>query len=390
MYPKEKNIIPPDSDDLHIQAMDTSVTTLLRTLNKRIALREDNEFSQAVLRLVMVLCACIYFLTPYFRSHIDTQTLSTIYFFSGLSLFVCVLLMVSAVMYLASSDSRRVIAIIHDAVFISLALFLGQAYTAPFAVLYLWITVGNGFRYGVHYLFISLFASLIGFACVFFISDYWRNQVLITLTVFAMLIMIPPYVALLLQSLQRANKKIKLQAIHDPLIPIYNRRGFKDAFYKSIRRDDNDEFHHTLLFCDLDGFKKVNDIARHAAGDRMLIEIGRLLKEQVREGDTVARLGGDEFGLLLKSCPLKKGELIASLICESVSQYVLIWDEVELKVGISVGVVGIDQNDQDFNRVLKFADMACYTAKNAGGNQSYVFEEPLSQIDSNIFLPNQS
>jgi len=225
---------------------------------------------------------------------------------------------------------------------------------------------------------------------VFFASDYWRTEVLITMIVFAMLIMIPSYVALLLQSLQRANTKMKLQAIHDPLVPIYNRRGFKDAFYKSIRKDDNDHFYHTLLFCDLDGFKEVNDMARHATGDRMLIEITRLLKEQVREGDAVASLGGDEFGLLLKSCPLKKGITIADAICNKINNYVLEWDEIELKVGISVGVVGVDQNDEDFNRVLKFADMACYTAKNSGGNQIYVFEEPLSELDSNIFLANHS
>lgn len=194
----------------------------------------------------------------------------------------------------------------------------------------------------------------------------------------------------LLQSLQRVNTKIKLQAIHDPLIPIYNRRGFKDIFNKAIRRVDNDQFHHTLFPCDLDGVKKVNDIARHAAGDQMLLKIARILREQVREGDAVARLGGDEFGLLLKSCPLSKGISIAEAICQKISEYVLEWEEFELKVGISVGIVGIDQNNENFDRVLKIADMACYSAKNSDGNKAFVFEEPLSQLDPNIFLLNHS
>lgn len=370
--------------------MSTDISNLLRIAKQRISLREDNEFSQSVFRIAMVLLALSYFLSAYFRSHVESAELHTIYLLIGLSLVTCVLLMLSAILYTASSVSRRLIAICHDAIFISFALLIGESYTAPFAVLYLWITVGNGFRYGVHYLFITLFASLIGFAWVFYISEYWRNQVLTTMTVLAMLILIPPYIALMLQSLQRANKKIKLQAIHDPLIPIYNRRGFKDIFYKSIRRDEDDVFHHTLLFCDLDGFKKINDIARHAAGDKMLIEIGRLLKEQVREGDAVARIGGDEFALLLKSCPLEKGAAIANTICKKISSYVLLWEGLELKVGISVGVVGVDQNDEDFNRVLKFADMACYTAKNTGGNQIYVFDEPLSNLDSNISFADQS
>ncbi len=300
------------------------------------------------------------------------------------------MVIIGTIVSITPSPTRRIIALIHDATGVSLVLFLGEAYTAPFAVLYLWFTVGNGFRYGVQYLFISLFFSLIGFGYVVYMSEYWRNEMIMTITVFAMLIMIPPYVALLLRSLQHANKKIKLQAIHDPLVPVYNRRGFNDAFYKSIYRDENDNFHHTLLYCDLDGFKKVNDIARHATGDQMLIEIAGILKDQVREGDIVARLGGDEFGLLLKGCPLKKGTAIADTICQKIKDYELEWNEIKLKVGISIGVVGISQKDQDFNRVLKFADMACYIAKNSGGNQSYVFEETLSELDSNIFLANHS
>ncbi len=363
---------------------------MLEAINQRIASREDSEFAQAMLRIVMVLFMFGYFLSPYFRSHIDADVLSRILILTGISISMCVLIIVSTIINTAPSIARRISCLFHDVTFISIALLLGKTYTAPFSVVYLLIIVGNGFRYGVRYLFITLFISLVGFVYVVFVSEYWRNEVLITITVFAMMIMIPPYVALLLQSLQRANTKIKLQAIHDPLVPIYNRRGFKDAFYKSIRRDDKDHFHHTFLFCDLDGFKKVNDIARHAAGDRMLIEIGKLLKEQVREEDIVARLGGDEFGLLLQCCPLKKGITIAETICQKISDYVMEWDGTKLKVGISVGIVGVCQNDIDFNQVLKFADMACYTAKNSGGNQTYIFEEPLSNLDSNTLLQNHS
>ena len=60
-------------------------------------------------------------------------------------------------------------------------------------------------------------------------------------------------------------------------------------------------------------------------------------------------------------------------------------DEFELKVGISVGVVGINQNDEDFKRVLKIADMACYSAENSRGNKAFVFEELLSQLDQMYF-----
>ena len=370
--------------------MDNSNTTLIETIKQRIASREDSEFVQAMLRTMMVLFMLGYFLSPYFRIHIETDVLSKIYILNGISIGICVLIIANTIIYTSVSPTRRVVGLFHDAVFVSIALYLGEAYTMPFAVLYLWFTVGNGFRYGLRYLFISFFAALTGFSYVVSVSEYWQSNVPITITIYAMMIMIPPYIALLTQSLHSTNTIVSLQANNDPLIPVYNRRGFKEAFYKSIRRNDDDEFHHTLLFCDLDKFKEVNDVGGHAAGDQMLFNIAKLLKEQVREGDVVARLGGDEFGLLLKSCPLKKEIEIADTICKKINVLVLHWGGAELGVGVSVGVVGINKNDEDFGRVLKFADAACYAAKNSGGNKAHVFEEPLSELDSKIFSTNQS
>lgn len=97
---------------------------------------------------------------------------------------------------------------------------------------------------------------------------------------------------------------------------------------------------------------------------------------------------GDEFGILLKNCPLSKGTSIANTICESITGYEMDWEDEKLSVGISVGVVGIDFHDNDFNRVLRFADMACYMAKNKGGSQVYLFEEPLFELNSSDSLPS--
>ena len=368
--------------------MGAQLNSLVDVAKQRVAMREDSEFPQSVLRLVMVCFMLAYFSTPFFRNHVETNIFEKIYFLNLISIVICLFFIVSTVVDIKQSPTRRRIGVFHDTTFVSIALLLGETYTAPFSVLYLWVTVGNGFRYGVQYLFVSLFSALVGFSLVLYISEYWRDNALISITVFAMLVMIPPYVALLLRSLHHANSQIKIQAIHDPLVPVYNRRGFKDAFDQSIRHNDDESFHHVLFYCDLDGFKQVNDSAKHAAGDRMLIEIAGKLKENVREGDVVARLGGDEFGVLLKNCPLNKGTTIAKSICESIAMYEMDWEEKKLGVGISVGVVGINFKDKDFNRVLRFADMACYMAKNKGGGQVYLFEESLSELKSSVSLPS--
>ena len=366
--------------------MRTQIKSLLEVVKQRIAMREDSEFPQSILRLVMVCFMLAYFTTSYFRNHVEANVVEKIFYLNIISIVICLFFIISSIVDIRQSPTRRRIGIFHDTTFVSIALLLGETYTAPFSVLYLWVTVGNGFRYGVKYLFVSLFSALVGFALVLYISPYWRENALISITVFAMLVMIPPYVALLLRSLHHANSQIKLQAIHDPLVPVYNRRGFKDAFDQSIRQNDNENFHHVLFYCDLDEFKKVNDSAKHAAGDRMLIEVAKKLKENIREGDVVARLGGDEFGILLKNCPLRKGAAIANSICESIVRFEMEWEDKKLSVGISVGVVGVNYQDKDFNRVLRFADMACYMAKNNGGDQVYIFEESLSELKSSVSL----
>jgi len=368
--------------------MSTQLKSLAALLKHRIAMREDSEFPQAVLRLVMVCVMLAYFATPYFRAHVDSSIIEKIYYLNAISIVICLFFIIAPLVYTEQSPTRRRIALLHDTSFISIALLLGQTYTAPFSVLYLWITVGNGFRYGVQYLFASLVSALVGFTLVIYVSDYWRENTLISITVFAMLIMIPPYVALLLRSLHHANTQIKLQAMHDPLVPIYNRRGFSDAFNQSIRQNDNENFHHVLFYCDLDGFKQVNDSAKHAAGDLMLIKVAEKLKENVREGDVVARLGGDEFGILLKNCPLNKGISIANTISQSINKFEMDWEDQKLSVGISIGVVGINVHDKDFNRILRFADMACYMAKNKGGGQVYLFEDPLSELNTSVSIPS--
>ncbi|MEW6583286.1 MAG: EAL domain-containing protein, partial [Actinomycetota bacterium] len=152
------------------------------------------------------------------------------------------------------------------------------------------------------------------------------------------------------------------QAFHDPLTGLANRALFRDrAIHLMTRRDAA----AAVLFCDLDDFKSVNDALGHQAGDDLLIEVARRLRDCVRAGDTVARLGGDEFAVLLEEeISVANVDAVAWRVLEAVSAPVTIAGE-ELAVSCSVGIATLDEAESA-EHLLRNADVAMYAAKAAG------------------------
>ena len=124
---------------------------------------------------------------------------------------------------------------------------------------------------------------------------------------------------------------------------------------------------------DLDRFKAVNDTCGHLAGDNMLREISKLIRDQVRDSDVVARLGGDEFGMLLIRCPLDKARQIADDVCNAVRDYRFVWQDRIFTVGISIGLVEIARETGTLKDLLSAADSACYVAKQQGRGRVHVY-----------------
>lgn len=159
-------------------------------------------------------------------------------------------------------------------------------------------------------------------------------------------------------------------ALHDPLTGLANRRYFNDFLNNEMRRSARHRSTVSLVAVDVDNFKGYNDELGHPAGDRCLVDIGRvLLKFAHRPGDLAARLGGDEFALILGDTGSAETHRIAREIRSAVHDLNLVFGRSR-RVTVSVGVASvIPSRGQTCDYLLREADQALYTAKSAGRNQ---------------------
>jgi len=198
----------------------------------------------------------------------------------------------------------------------------------------------------------------------------------------------------------QAEEQLRHVALHDTLTGLPNRALLVDRLDAALARCARDGHEVAVLYCDLDGFKRVNDTAGHGAGDLVLVETARRLQEVMRQDDTVARVGGDEFVIVLEpwnriGTPEDPEEhhagvdnvrdlalQVALRIIEVVSQPIEITN-VEHLVTASIGIAyakdspGGRSASAAANQVLDDADSAMYLAKGRGKDRFEVFEHGL-------------
>ena len=173
---------------------------------------------------------------------------------------------------------------------------------------------------------------------------------------------------------RRREAQLSYQARHDPLTGLVNRREFEHRLGQSLASAAELHRHHAVLYLDLDRFKEVNDTCGHEAGDAVLREIGGLLQDKLREGDTLARIGGDEFGVLLENCPPDHATRIAESLRHAVEKLDFSWQTRRFELGVSIGVVNVAAQRYTVAEILSAADRSCYRAKAKGRGQIHVFD----------------
>lgn len=173
-------------------------------------------------------------------------------------------------------------------------------------------------------------------------------------------------------------KQVEYMAYHDGLTQLANRSAFSRALQNSLEAAKAGGPAPAVLLLDLDGFKKINDLLGHHAGDDLLKDTARRLLECVGDAGLVARLGGDEFAVVLHDVAHElKAAGIAQRIVESVSQpYWLIGQEC--RVTASIGICAYPQGGTDEESLTKHADTAMYHAKERGKNNFQFYTEAMN------------
>ncbi|MDP9436672.1 MAG: EAL domain-containing protein [Actinomycetota bacterium] len=160
----------------------------------------------------------------------------------------------------------------------------------------------------------------------------------------------------------RSLAESRHQARTDDLTGLANRRLFGEQLDAALAGAERGPEPLSVLLIDLDRFKEVNDSLGHAAGDRLLVEVGRRFSDRLRVSDALARLGGDEFAVLLPGTDLARAEVVAHSLVDALSEPFLIAG-ITLHVDASVGVAAFPEHAVTAEELLRRADVAMYSAK---------------------------
>lgn len=171
------------------------------------------------------------------------------------------------------------------------------------------------------------------------------------------------------------TEKIRQLAYHDSLTNLPNRQQLKECLQEVITHSERNHECFAIFFIDIDNFKQVNDVYGHDAGDDLLKQIAARLKSNVRTTDIVARPGGDEFVIILTAInDLRYIHTIADKIRNALNQPVMLEDHSHMAT-CSIGIARYPIDGTTMTDLIKRADIAMYSAKNAGKNQHQLFQE---------------
>ena len=200
------------------------------------------------------------------------------------------------------------------------------------------------------------------------------------------------YVAIFsdITKMKKSNEKIEYLAHHDPLTNLPNRLLLKARLDQSINHTNNSQEVLALFFIDIDNFKIINDSYGHSIGDKIINLVASRLQKNLRPNDTISRIGGDEFIIVIENVnQVKNVEKIANKILDDFKEPIKL-QEYLFDVTVSMGISLFPNNSLSAEDLIKHADTAMYSAKNAGRNQFQFYKnEMTSEIFEKIIMKKE-
>jgi diguanylate cyclase (GGDEF)-like protein len=192
----------------------------------------------------------------------------------------------------------------------------------------------------------------------------------------------------LVRQLVSAQQELHFLAFHDPLTGLANRALFADRLCHSLQLHRRDLQPVSLLYCDLDSFKTINDTLGHEAGDDILKAAAERLRAVTRPGDTVARMGGDEFAVLVQDGG--DAAAIAARLLDAFAQPTAIGHH-SISLGVSIGIAELSPSAPtiDGAEILRRADAAMYHAKSNGKGSAVFWAETLRPPPEAVHPPQR-
>jgi diguanylate cyclase (GGDEF)-like protein len=164
------------------------------------------------------------------------------------------------------------------------------------------------------------------------------------------------------------HETIYRMTIIDGLTGVHNKRYFVEQLDRELSRAARHGRPLTMLICDIDHFKNVNDEFGHLAGDHVIKEVAQLCKSRIRPDDVIARYGGEEFAMILPETDVAGGRLIAEELRERTEAAAFVFEDEDIAVTVSFGVAQLDPSWSSYDFV-KAADDQLYEAKRTGRNR---------------------
>ena len=181
--------------------------------------------------------------------------------------------------------------------------------------------------------------------------------------------------------LVEAREEMRFKATHDALTCLWDRGAILALLRSELSRSIRERTSVSLLLCDIDHFKQINDVHGHLMGDVVLEEVSRRLRNAVRAHDAVGRYGGEEFLIVLNGCASDGANNRAEQVRKAISSLPFPLMNGSISVSVSIGAITIENWDKSLalEPYLKRVDDALYRAK-AGGRDQVAYAEPPTEI----------